>query len=211
MSIRAVADNKFNRRNIYLVVFFAAVGCWATYDGLISYPKKLKIAEAYDELRDLSGPEKTKKWHEMTTEKNWSRDVPKSPAEVQGDIYFNYFLMAICFPLGLFFLGKFFRIRGSWLEFKDGQLSTSWGESLDFKQLEKIDKVKWNKKGIAKLFYKSSAGNQSMFVLDDFKYDRVPVGKILEVAETFVKPDQIISGKDVVEKSTEKPDEKPAA
>ncbi len=192
MSIRATADNKFNRRNLLISVVLLAVGAWSAYDGFIAFPKKLKIAEEYATLYDLDKSERTIKWQEITAEKGWKREVPKAPQDVQGDILFNYLLFGLCTILGLFFGFKFVRTRGSWLELENNQIRTSWGTSFDLNQIQRIDKIKWSKKGIAKVVYKDTQGLEKTFVIDDFKYERVSAGKILEAAEAGLKPEQIL-------------------
>ncbi len=197
MTTRASADNRFNRRNIIIAVVGLAIGLWGAYDAFIAYPKKLKQSEAFEEIVEyvhankLESKDLSEKWQETTTKKGWSRERPKPSAELRGTIIFNYWLVVVGLLICLFFLIKFFRMRNSWLESDGKKISTSWGQSIDLEKVLSLNKVKWEKKGIAKLAYADDSGNEKQMTLDDFKYERKGMGEIMQMIEKGLKPDQI--------------------
>ena len=56
-----------------------------------------------------------------------------------------------------------------------------------------LDKKKWENKGIAKASYRDK-GLTRVFVFDDFKFDREPLGLILRKLEAKLDLRQIVGG-----------------
>ena len=75
-------------------------------------------------------------------------------------------------------------------------MSNAKGQSVKWEQISKIDKTKWEKKGIAKLSY-GEGGN--VFVIDDLKFDREVTDQIMELVEEKVGADKIVGGKSEAE------------
>ena len=63
------------------------------------------------------------------------------------------------------------RARGRWIEASDAGITSSWGESFQFDEVELVNKRKWRSKGIAKVTYVANNRRRS-FVVDDYKFDR---------------------------------------
>ena len=82
---------------------------------------------------------------------------------------------------------------GAWIEGTDQGVKTSWGQSFDYTDVTEINKRRWDKKGIAILKYDDN-GSSKVFVLDDFKFEREPLGEILRKIESHLTSDQIIDG-----------------
>ncbi len=195
MKVRAEHDHRFNRRNIWLTIAGIGLLIWGIYDAFYAYPKKLKISQAYEAIHeehkgDLEAAAVA--WNEKADANGWDRVEPKEARHVAGDIVFSKWVAGAGILMALFFLIKFLRTRSSWIEADEQGLSSSWGKSFAFKDIESIDKIKWEKKGIAKITY-SENGDSKIFTLDDFKYLREPMGAIMELAEANLKPDQIVT------------------
>lgn len=197
-SIRADVDNKFIRRFL-----FVAIGCflfmlWGLYDGLVKEPKDLQRSLAYQELLqrqesgELTESERAVQWDTMTAENGWESTKPDSPKNEQNDIYFQWFVFAVGLLCGLFFLMKYLRLRNTWIEADEEQLTTSWGEGFKFKNIEQIDKRKWPKKGIAKVQFANDSGASKTMVLDDFKYQRDKMSEIMQRAEANLSDEKIV-------------------
>uniref|UniRef100_UPI00389A29B9 hypothetical protein n=1 Tax=Stieleria sedimenti TaxID=2976331 RepID=UPI00389A29B9 len=56
--------------------------------------------------------------------------------------------------------------------------------------ITKIDKRKWDAKGIAKIHYEVD-GKKMKFVMDDFKYEREPMGQLMKFAEAQLTEEQV--------------------
>jgi hypothetical protein len=85
------------------------------------------------------------------------------------------------------------RARGRWIESTPSGITSSWGQSLDFDQVESLDKRKWRSKGIAKVTYRDN-GRKRRFILDDYKFDRQATGQILRELESTIDAKMITGG-----------------
>jgi hypothetical protein len=193
-AIRADFQSTYLFRYILLGGAFLCMSLWFLYDGVIGYPSKLPIAQAYDKLRELEPAKRADEWQKIASERGWPREVPKKNAEqIEGDILGQYVFSALCGLVALPALIYLFRSRGTWVEGTEEGLTTSWGQSLKFADVKRLDKKKWAEKGIAKATYKNGSST-NVFVFDDFKYAREPLGKILRALEAVLSRDQIVGG-----------------
>lgn len=199
MSLRADVDTKFIRR--FLII---GIGCllfmlWGGYDALFKYPGEYKAAKEYKHLyqmaesNEITEAERASRWEELRNANNWP-SKPNSAEVANQYIYFNWFLFGAGLVGGAFFLMKYMKLVGSWMEAKDDGVETSWGQSLKFKQVVEVNKRRWVKKGIAVVTYHEDSGAESKLVLDDFKYHRESVGEILKLVEKGLEDDQIVFG-----------------
>ncbi len=208
MTVRAESDKKFIRRFLYISIGSFLFMLWGLYDGLYTKPNEMVRAIEYKKLveqRDsgeITEAQRAERWNELVEEKKWDRAKPKGIKEVQNDIYFQWFVFAVGLILGIFFLLKYLRLLRSWIQADESGVTTSWGESLTFDKIEKIDKRKWEKKGIARVSYAGDNGNSKTMIFDDFKYDRSPMGQILELAERDLKDEMIVGGRRESERSS---------
>jgi len=182
MSVRANVDNKFIRRYMIIAIGGLAFMLWGAYDAFVAFPKKLEMAHAFAEIKDQ--PDYENKWlalYEKNKDKGWTRAKPT--------------------------LMKYFKTKGTWMESTDKGISTSWGKSVDFDQITKIDKRKWEKKGIAKVHFKDEVNTEGVMVFDDFKYDRSTMSELMSMCEKGLKRDQIVNGKSEAEIAIAKAEE----
>jgi hypothetical protein len=202
MSHRANFNNSYLLRYILIAVGSLAWAGWCAYDGFVKAPQQLEYAREFEKLKDLDETARSKKWKEITEEKGWPFKRPKKPEKVEHFIQWQYFMGSIALLIGLPMLFLFLVSRGSWIEMTDGGLTTSWKQNLQYDDILTIDKTKWEKKGIAKIFYEEN-GRRKIFVLDDFKYERKTVGEMLRQAEAGLDNEQIIGGKPESQKTPE--------
>ena len=114
--------------------------------------------------------------YEDNKDRGWDREKPDNTAHtVEGYMRFNYGIILAGLALMSFFLLKYFRTKGSWMEASENGIQTSWGTSLEFDKISKINKKRWEAKGIAKVAYTDEDGKQRTMVFDDFKYERAPM------------------------------------
>lgn len=196
MKVRA----NFQRSYLWRYLIMACVGIfmalWFAFDGLVSYPKKLEFAEAYEQLqKDVQGDaERARKWQDLADSRSWPREVPnKSADQIRSDIQGQYLFGAISLFLGIPALYFYLKSRSQWVEETDDGLVTSWGQQVRFSDVTLLNKKKWDAKGIARVNY-SSNGKKGTFVFDDFKFERKPLGQILRKLEDVLQPEQIVGG-----------------
>lgn len=209
MSIRALVDNKFIRRYLIIGLGGLAFMAWGAYDAFVTGPFRMEMSRAFEEIKEE--PDYEDKWlalYEKNEDRGWTRSKPtEKPGTIQGFLYFNYFVAAAGALLGIFFLLKFLKTRGTWMESTEDGITTSWGKSLKFDQITKINKKKWSKKGIAKVHFTDESGAEQQMVFDDFKYDRSNMSELMSMCEKGLKRDQIIDGKTEAEIAVDKAEE----
>lgn len=192
--MRAEFQKNYLMRYAMLATVCLGMAAWFAYDGLIGYPRQAKYARAYEELSELQGAERIDQWRKLAAEKGWPAEVPDYTAEEkQDDIFGQYIWATLNLLVGLPALMLLLRSRGLWIESTPTGVKTSWGETLDFSEVIKLDKKKWADKGLAKATYVRH-GRQRKFVFDDFKYERQPLAQMLRELESVLKPEQIIGG-----------------
>jgi hypothetical protein len=200
MNIRADYDPGYFRRFLWLAIGSALFTAWCAYDAFVKYPHDLERAGIYwISSEDKNGqPEftsmKKKDWQDAVREKGWSSDeIPEKPDEIRHKIQSQYLFAGIAVVCGVVCLLKWLLAKGSWVEGTDSALSTNYGPSFRFDQIESIDKRRWEKKGIARIRYKDGERTRE-FVFDDFKFKREPMGRILRAMEKSLRNDQILNG-----------------
>ncbi len=194
MSERANFQSSYLKRYLLLAGVCIPLSLWFAYDGFIGYPKQLEYAKAYDPLRDLDSKERSVQWQVLTSEKKWPNRIPEKKAEeVEDAIVGQYIWGSLSFLAGFIALLYYLRSRGSWVEPTATGLTTSWGQTFDFTNVVKLDKKKWETKGIAKATYRDNNLNR-VFVFDDFKFDREPLGDMLRSLEKKLDREQIVGG-----------------
>ncbi len=200
MNLKADVDRKFILRFLIIAIGCFGLMIWGLYDAVYAYPEELVRAKFYKELEvqneggELDNVGMKEKWESTCLEKGWSIVKPKSPDVAQQDIYFQWFLFGVGLVGGVFFLVKYMRLLGSYMEADEDGVKTSWGQELRFENIQEINKRKWAKKGIAKVSYQDESGAAKTMIFDDFKYHRETMGKILRLAEKNLSDDKIVDG-----------------
>jgi len=169
---------------------------WFAFDGLVTYPKKLEYAIAYEQLQsEVKGDaERARQWQALADSNAWPREVPeKSVEKIRSDILGQYLFGCFSLLLGIPALYFFLKSRNQWVEQTEDGLTTSWGQQVRFSDVISLNKKKWDTKGIARAHY-TEAGKQRTFLFDDFKFERKPLGEILRKLEAVLQPDQIVGG-----------------
>ncbi len=176
---------------------------WSLYDGMVKYPaqrtrgfdefktdykslfedSKIKPMSV-DEFERSADDERRQEWGKYMHD----RDIKSIP-----EIFTQYVQAAVAGVAGLFLLSIPVRSRGRWIEANETGITSSWGQSFQFDQVEQINKRKWRDKGIAKVAYVNS-GRRQQFVIDDFKFMREPTDRILFELEQRIDIERITGG-----------------
>ena len=195
MEIRAESDSKFMLRFLLIAVMLLGYALWSLYDGFVAYPKEMKRAEAFysAEMMAMGETDRAERWQVIAQENDWKRSKPKKPDEVQGLIYWQYGMAFMCTLIGVPMLIKYLRSRGAWIGATDQGLQSSGGETVPFDAITQVDKTRWAKKGIARVHYNQD-GSDKVFVLDDFKFLRDPMGNIMQLLEQKIDASLVTGG-----------------
>ena len=131
-------------------------------------------------------------WKQICEQQHWSDDDPGEPKNPYA-IDQQFYMAGAIIPFSLFFLVSLVRKRKSWIEGDGNGLRNSRRDDLAFAQIDSFDKKRWDKKGIAKVRYRSG-GTQKTFVLDDCNYDYQPIRAIVRLVESQIALEQITGG-----------------
>ncbi|PAY17219.1 hypothetical protein CKO51_22390 [Rhodopirellula sp. SM50] len=186
--IRAQVHQPFFRKFLYVFLGCTAFAGWCLYDGLIKYPKHLTIAEAYEGLPEEGRREA---WKELAAEKGWPTITPSKTAnDIRHDISSQFMMVILCSLFAIPALMMFMSGQGTWVEGDETVIRNSKGQEVPIDAITKIDKRKWDAKGIAKIHYEVD-GKKKKFVMDDFKYEREPMGQLMKFAEANLTEEQV--------------------
>ncbi|WP_143543947.1 hypothetical protein [Rhodopirellula sp. MGV] len=187
--IRADVHQPYFRKFLFVFLGCLAFGAYCLYDGLVAYPKKLTMAEAYEQLPEDGRQEA---WVTLATEKGWPTRTPaNSPDEMRNKIGTQFMMAVLCGLFAIPALLKFMSGQGTWVEGDETLIRNSKGKEVPIDAITKIDKKKWPDKGIAKIYYEVDGKNHK-FIMDDFKYDRAPMGELMKFAEANLDEDQVV-------------------
>lgn len=193
----------YYRRMALLAALMLVMGLYFLYDGIKGYPSENKIAvekqhfesvqREYDEAKtkgddtlkiwiasakekgfvhDLESPPR---WDAYAAERNWPSNPELHGAEsIAQQFQFSYALLigtGICGALVLLNLNKKFTGCADHMVMPDGKV-------VLFSDVFKVDKRKWDDKGLAYAYHRSAAGApEQRVILDDLKFGGA--GKVL--------------------------------
>jgi hypothetical protein len=208
MRIRAENDPRYHYKFLFMGVCALGFALYCLYDGFIGYPnmRERGFAEFKEEMAKsqtptmfsdpsrremtlaefevIADPEEARIWETYSHD----RGIKSYP-----DVIMQFVMAAGTGLIGLAFLWGPLRSRGRWIEASDEGITSSWGESFRYDEVEVVNKRAWRKKGIAKITY-VSGGSRRTFVLDDFKYKRWATDAILYTLEQRIDQGRLTNG-----------------
>ena len=201
MPIRADNDPRFSRRFLIMGIVAMGFALWSLYDGLVKYPaQRVRGFEEFkvDDKSQFEDPkvrELTVDQFERSADKDheWAKYSHERGIKSIPEIFTQYVQAAVAGLAGLFLISIPIRARGRWIEGDESGITSSWGESFHYDQIEQVNKRKWRDKGIAKVTY-IDGNRRRQFVIDDFKFKREPTDQILFELEQRIEIERITGG-----------------
>jgi hypothetical protein len=203
LPIRADNDPRYTRRFLIMGIIAIGFAAWSLYDGMVKYPAQRK--QGFSEFKvDYKPLFQDSKLNAMTVDQfegladekprlEWAKYCHERGIKMIPEIFTQYIQAVIAVLAGLYLLSLPIRARGRWIEADESGITSSWGESLRYDQIEQVNKRKWRDKGIAKVTY-IDGGKRKTFVVDDFKFMRDPTDQILYELEQRIEPERITGG-----------------
>ena len=201
MNKRAETEKFFWLKFLAIGLGTLAFGAYAGWDAIVTGPYQLEKAEAWEPINLAAGlteEAKMVQWREIATEHEWSTRRPKKKYTVKSRtefIWFNYGLMALCGLIALPCLLWCLVTKGKWIESTENGLRNSSGQELTLDQITKVDKAKWDKKGITVVHYTDDQGGKNTFVVDDLKFERAATDEIMVWIEENIDPKLVVNGR----------------
>ena len=131
-------------------------------------------------------------WILLCDENDWSTEYPGEPKNPYA-IDQQFYMAGGIIPFSLFFLFTLLRNRKAWVEGDENGLRNSRNASLSFEDIDRFDKKRWDKKGIAWIHY-TVGGAKKRFLLDDCNFDYKPIRAIVRLVESRITREMIIGG-----------------
>ena len=200
MNKRAETEKFFWLKFLIIGLGTLGFGAYAGYDAIVKGPYQLEMAKVWEPIykSEIEEKAKVKQWREIATEKGWDTARPtkeftkKSRKEF---IAFNYGLMGLCGLIAVPCLLWCLKTRGSWIESTENGLRNSSGQQLTLDQITKVDKAKWDKKGIAVVHFTNDQGGASTFLIDDLKFERSTTDEIMVWIEENIDTKLVVNGR----------------
>lgn len=127
-----------------------------------------KFESLYNAFESSKDKRKWSLYGTLSGKKGWSDSEPKyhNSSEILAQIIIgSILLLSALYVLVLTLIN-----RGRSIGSDEVSFTTEKGLVIDFKTINKIDTRKWNKKGLAYVFYVNEKGLPSKTVIDDLKY-----------------------------------------
>ena len=127
-----------------------------------------KFESLYNAFESSKDKRKWSLYGTLSGKKGWSDSEPKyhTSSEILAQIIIGSILLLSALYVLLLTLIN----RGRSIGSDEVSFTTEKGLVIDFKTINKIDTRKWNKKGLAYVFYVNEKGLPSKTVIDDLKY-----------------------------------------
>lgn len=193
-------------RMLLLAGMMTLGSAWFLKDGFFTYPRQAEIHakfEAYRAEGTIDG---------VTASERWDRDVATPGSDIEGfpkskngqnpakertptDILTQKIIGFGLLPVALISLAWLFLHIGRWIGMSDQAVLTSSGQIAPISAITKLDKSRWQKKGIAVVHYMDPEKQiEQQITLDDWKFDRETTRTIVSTLEQQLPDDQIIGG-----------------
>lgn len=127
-----------------------------------------KFESLYNAFESSKDKRKWSLYGTLSGKKGWSDSEPKyhNSSEILAQIIIGSILLLSSFYVLVLTLIN----RGRSIGSDEVSFTTEKGSVIDFNTINKIDTRKWNKKGLAYVFYVNEKGLPSKTVIDDLKY-----------------------------------------
>jgi hypothetical protein len=133
------------------------------YDWKVGYPKKLAI---WKEYRQFTEEGRSNDWVAYANEKGYPQKPDEmTDAKIQGQFWWGVGTGILGLTALVYYLLNFPRK----LTADSTSLTTPWGRRIPFSSISRIDKRKWENKGLALLTY-SQSNKSAVAVIDDLRF-----------------------------------------
>ncbi len=180
----------YTKRMSLMTLMLVSFGLYFLYDGFIGYPKKnaiydkhvkfMKIQEEKAALLEKGntssdwakvvaekGYPKQDEWIDYAADNGWDEEPPEKRYSTTDQFFFG----ALCCGIGLAILGTMMLNRGKVLRADGLSFTSPKGERVLFSSAHRVDKRKWDNKGLAYVHYRDENEKERRSVIDDLKFD----------------------------------------
>ncbi len=180
----------YTKRMSLMTVMFVGFGLYFFYDGAIGYPKKNKIFKAHEEFTAIQDEKEAflkeegntnVEWAEVVKEKGYPAQSewtdyaavngwPEEPPEKHYSTSDQFFFGGLCLVIGLMVLTTLILNRKRILRADAASFYTPKGQEVRFATAYRVDKRKWDNKGLAYVHYRDENEKEKRATIDDLKF-----------------------------------------
>lgn len=181
--VTARAGTYYRNTRYLMAAMCIAGGLWFGYDGWKGWPEGNRRHE--EATANLAIAQKEGDSEKI---KLYSEEQEKYKLHTDLSIRMQKVLACSLPPVGILLLAwAFYRSRGAY-RLSGTTLSVPGHPDVRLDDITKIDKQKWDRKGIVYLHYTTEQGQSGVITLDDFIYDRPPTDEIFKRIEDYLLP-----------------------
>lgn len=189
MEIKATISRGYHLRIGLVGGVLLGLGLWFAWDWKIAWPAQRQRYLAYQAVVDPDGDGQRvddfqTAWEAQAAEMGWDLAVPEEVTETQ--IRFQLYYAIACGVMAAPFLFLFATGRRRFIATDEQAIWDHRGRRATWAQVTGIDKSRWQTKGIAVAHYNAD-GRTGRLVLDDWKFDRNAIQRILAHVEAKVE------------------------
>jgi hypothetical protein len=167
-------DAGYRWKHLLMAVALIAGGLWFAYDGWVRWPaQNVRAAELERQKAAETDP---------TRLEALARELGQISKHTDLDILIQKILAFALPAAGLFWAGWTLRDTRGVYRMSGDVLQVPGHPPITFNDIRRIDKRKWDRKGIAYLHYEHGQ-RHGIVKLDDFAYDREPTDAMLDRIE----------------------------
>ncbi|HEX8524595.1 MAG TPA: hypothetical protein VF669_20230 [Tepidisphaeraceae bacterium] len=183
--IVARADKRYRNKHLIFAIATIAFGLWFAYDGWIGWPKHNQEVRGVQRGIEEAGQKNDLKKQQELKEKIASMHKEYTETDILIQRLLALVLPAAGLAYGIWTLhatrGQY-RLAGNTLE-------VPGYPPIDLVDIHRIDKTRWERKGIAVVHYRAHHPQRDRtFKLDDFAYERGPTDQIFERIDYYLAP-----------------------
>ena len=196
----APPDTGYRWKHLIVAVVLIGVGGWFAYDGWIKWPNQNRRIEQIQRDKDAAQDA-----NDQAKVDELAKQLASLKKHTDTDILIQKLLAFTLPAFGLFWgiwtlreTRGFYRMTGDTLE-------VPGHPPITYDNIRKIDKRKWDRKGIAFLHYElGNPPRPGVLKLDDFAYERGPTDQMLErIEKSLVLSQSTMAPHRTVEQTTE--------
>ena len=183
--IVAGPDPGYRWKHLIMAVLMIAGGLWFAYDGWIKWPAENRRAAEVQREKEIAEEERKADRIEAL-----AAELSKLKKHTEMDLLIQKMLAFALPAFGLFWAVWTLRETRGQLRMAGDTLEFPGHPPITYENIRRIDKRKWDRKGIAFLHYEhGDPPKPGIIKVDDFAYERKPTDEILDRIEKNVVVD----------------------
>ena len=156
MAANASVSRQWVVRMVITSVLFIGFGLWCIYDGTVTYPRGNAAIKAF---KSLQQEDRMEEYPALAQQQGWPEDPSHAELKSEWDIRTQFIMAAPCLLIGVASLVRILLSTGRTMATDESGFQTLKGRRVPYDRIRRIDKKKWDRKGIADVFYEPDSGN----------------------------------------------------